>query len=430
MINNLHSLLSGKWFIEPSMISGFLPLLENVLSTGKIEASKQPEPFKVYGNHIVGYSFNDNNDKPNEKYVMVHPIKSTIFKYNQECGPRGTKHHQKIIQSYLNDPLCAGIVLDIDSGGGQVSGTPEFHDFLKSAEKPIHTYTDGYLCSAAYYIASGTKSITANPRTDKIGSIGTMISFLDLTGYYEKQGAKVITEYATKSTEKNRAFEDLLSGKPELYIKTELDPITDTFINDVKLVRNDVKEGVFNGTTYNANEALAMGLIDKIGQLKDVVQSIFDSSKPQNSNNNSNLNMKMSNHAKVMAVIGVATLAIADDKGSYFNEEQLQSMEDALTANETEKETLTASLQTANDAKATAEANLQTEKTAHATSLQNIASALGLPETANAEDINARISALKPAHTNPTGTEKPKEEGKSGFNPNAAHNLLANQINS
>src|SRR5690606_17401766 len=130
---------------------------QNVLN-GRIEASKQPEAFKVFGdNNIVGYNLND--DEPNEKYVMVHPIKSSIFKYNQECGPRGTKHHQKVIQSYLNDPLCAGVVLDIDSGGGQVAGTPEFHDFLLSAKKPVETYTDGYLCSAAYYIGSATKSI-------------------------------------------------------------------------------------------------------------------------------------------------------------------------------------------------------------------------------------------------------------------------------
>lgn len=427
MIDNLHSLLSGKWFIEPSMISGFMPLLQNVLASGKIEGSKQPEPFKVFG-YNTGYNFNEDADKPDEKYVMVHPIKSSIFKYNQECGPRGTKYHMNVIKSYLNDPLCAGVVLDIDSGGGQVSGTAEFHDFLKSAEKPIHTYTDGYLCSAAYYIGSATKSITANPRADKIGSIGTMISFLDLTGYYEKQGAKIITEYATKSTEKNRAFEELLKGNPETYIKTELDPITDTFINDVKNVRANVNDSVFNGSTYNADDALSMGLIDGIGQLSDVIQSIFDSQKPQN-NNNSNLNMKMSNHTKVMAVLGLATLAITDDKGSYFNEEQLQTMEDALTASETEKETLTETLQTANEAKTTAETALQTATTEHANNVQAIATALGLQTTATQAEITARIEGLSAGHTNTPGTPKPTENQNSVIDANASHNQLADQIN-
>lgn len=424
MISNLHSLLSGKWYIDPSFISGFMPMLNTILTGGKIEMAKQPEPFKAFGHGVSSNNYS-NNSKADEKYVMVYPIKSAIYKYNQECGPRGTKHHQKVLQEYLNDPLCAGVVLDIDSGGGQVAGTPEFYDFLKSASKPVHTYTDGMLCSAAYYIASATNSITANPRADAIGSIGTMVSFVDLTGYYEKQGAKVITEYATKSTGKNKAFRDLLAGNPETYILNELDPITDTFINDVKATRSTITDTVFDGSTYNAEDALQMGLIDQVGQITYVIQSIFNADKKPN--NNSKSNMKMSNHTKVMAVLGLATLAITDDKGSFFNEEQLQSMEDALTANENTVATLTTNLQTANDAKATAETNLQTATQTHQSNLDTVAAALGLEAGATVDAITQRIAALKPSHTDPTGTEKPEGEGKKGFDPNAAHNQYAKQ---
>lgn len=432
MIDNLHSLLSGKWYMEPSVINGMLPLLQSVLAGTDFKVSEKYKPAIVLRNGTVTLATYDKwgdlvLPKANEPYVMVNPIKSTIYKYNQACGPTGTKDHQKVLQEYLNDPMCVGIVLDIDSGGGQVSGTAEFYDFLKAAKKPVHTYTDGYLCSAAYYIASATQSITANPRADMIGSIGTMISFVDLTGYYEKQGAKVITEYATKSTAKNKSYRDLLAGNPENYILNELDPITDTFINNVKDARANVNESVFDGSTYNADDALTMGLIDTIGQMDSLIKSIFNTKENQNTNN-SNLNMKMSNHLRVMAVIGVATaLAIDEENGTYFNEEQLQSMEDALAANETEKETLTANLQTANEAKATAENALQTEKTAHANSLQTIATALGLKADASQTDITARIAGLSAGHTNPQGTQKQPEESKDYFDAEADHNQLASK---
>src|SRR5690606_27539836 len=133
------------------------------------------------------------------------------------------------MQNMLNESNCAGVVLDIDSGGGQVSGTPEFHDVVKNASKPVVSYTDGLMCSAAYYIGSAASYIVANKRADAIGSIGVMIHFVDLTGYYEKKGAKVITEYATKSTEKNKAYEELIKGNPDEYIKKELDPINEDF---------------------------------------------------------------------------------------------------------------------------------------------------------------------------------------------------------
>lgn len=433
MISNLHSLLSAKWYIEPSAINGMLGMLQGVLAGSEFKVSEKFKPAIVtQGGKIMLAEYDRWGDlilpKANEPYVMVNPIKSTIFKYNQACGPTGTKDHQKVLQEYLNEPMCVGIVLDVDSGGGQVSGTAEFYDFLKQASKPIHTYTDGYLASAAYYLASATNSITANPRADLIGSIGTMISFVDLTGYYEKQGAKVITEYATKSTAKNKGFRDLLAGNSETYIQTELDPITETFIADVKNARANVNDAVFDGSTYNAENALQMGLIDQIGQMEDLIQSIFTANKQANNSNNSNSNMKMSNHAKVMAVIGVATLAITDDKGSYFNEEHLQSMEDALAAKETENATLATNLQTATESLTTAQTEAQTAKDAQANSLQTIASALGLGEGATVEGITERIATLKPqGHTAPTGTEKPTDEANSFIDANADHNKMFNQ---
>lgn len=376
--------------------------------------------------------------KATEPYVMVNPIKSAIFKYSQACGPTGTKDHQKVIQDYLNDSNCIGIVLDVDSGGGQVSGTAEFYDFLKSATKPIVTYTDGMLCSAAYYIASATNKIIANPRADVIGSIGTMVSFVDLTGYYEKQGAKVITEYATKSTAKNKSYRDLLSGNSESYIQTELDPITDTFINDVKAGRNAINEAVFDGSTYKPETALEMGLIDQIGQIEDVIQSLFESSDVKKLDINSNSNMKMSNHAKIMGVIGVAALAMTD-KGSYFNEENLAALEGALASAETEKEQLTADLATANQAKQTADealANLQTAKEQASTEatafVSKIATSLGLEASATEQEIDARIAEVAKGpganHVNPKGNEKPKDEAESFIDKDASHNQLANQI--
>jgi protease-4 len=62
------------------------------------------------------------------------------------------------------------------------------------------------MCSAAYYIGSATH-IIANKRADAIGSIGVMVSFIDFSGIYENK-VLLITEYATQSTEKNKALKN------------------------------------------------------------------------------------------------------------------------------------------------------------------------------------------------------------------------------
>ena len=331
-INNLHSLINGRWFIHESYGQSLLPSLNNILKGNSLKIEKEdkkPESFVVQlGKSPVVASTFSNSDNNND-YVLVMDLKNPIYKYSQECGPQGTKSKINILERYKTDPYCKGIVLDIDSGGGQVAGTPEFYDYIREYTKPVVAYTDGLMCSAAYYIGSASAYIVANKRADHIGSIGTMIYFIDFTGWYEKEGAKVITEYATKSTEKNRDYEELIKGNPEPYIKNQLDPITEDFINDIKKVRSKVNEEVFTGKTYSAADSITMGLVDEIGTLQTAIDKVFELSKKSS---NQNLNTDMSKQlVNVQAVLGLdAPLASTEDNGSYLNAEQLDAVENRL----------------------------------------------------------------------------------------------------
>lgn len=357
-IANLHSVLNDRWFIQKQYGQSLLPSLFAIIKGQdvKIEArDRKPEEFIASsGNPMMAIA--GAGESSQADYVLVTNIKNAIYKYDQECGPRGTKSKMQTLEYYKNDPNCKGIVLDIDSGGGQVSGTPEFHDYLLNFPKPVVAYTDGMMCSAAYYIGSASDFIIANKRADHIGSIGTMLSFIDWTGYYEKEGAKVITEYATKSTEKNRAFEELLKGNAELIIAEELDPINEDFHADVKAARPGVNEKVFAGATWNAENALELNLIDSIGTLQDAIDKAFELSKANKTSTNSNTNT-MSHSKKlprVEAALGLeAPLAITDN-GSFLQEEQLDALEASLDNLETQNSSLQTQLSEANTAKETA----------------------------------------------------------------------------
>jgi len=360
-INNLHSLLNGRWFIHESYGHSLLPSLNSILKGNSLKIEKEdkkPEAFviPVGKSPIIASAFSNSDD--NNDYVLVIDLKNPIYKYSQECGPQGTKSKMNIMDRYKNDAYCKGIVLDIDSGGGQVAGTPEFYDYVREYPKPIVAYTDGLMCSAAYYIGSAASYIVANKRADHIGSIGTMIFFIDFTGWYEKEGAKVITEYATKSTDKNKDYEELIKGNPEHYIKNQLDPITEDFINDIKAVRSKVNEEVFTGKTYSASDSINMGLVDEIGTLQTAIDKVFALAKQSS---NQNLNTDMSKQlVKVQAVLGLdAPLASTAENGSYLNAEQLDALENGFV----ELEASNATLQTELDA-ATANTEVKDQLTA------------------------------------------------------------------
>jgi len=347
-VKNLHSLINGRWFIYEPYGHSLLPSLHTILGGNSVPLKledREPDLYistKSSNKANVVAAYNDGH-KSNDNYVAIINLKDPIYKYNQECGPRGTKSKMLSMQNFENDPNCIGVVLDIDSGGGQVSGTPEFYDYIRNFSKPVVSYTDGMMCSAAYYIGAASSWIIANKRADAIGSIGVMVYFINTEGIFVNQGATVITEYATKSTEKNRAFEELLDGKPELYIKTELDPIADEFISDIKTVRTSVPEDVFKGGTWNANEALANNLIDEIGSLQIAIDKVFELSESSNSNNNINSKSKKKSMAKktkkfsaIQGILGIEgdgidTISTMTGKtGVQITEAQLETLENAL----------------------------------------------------------------------------------------------------
>lgn len=423
MITNLFSLLNTNWFIDPSMKNSLLPQLRNVLEGKMIEGTASYPLVYTSSSTILG-SKDSPTPSSEDNYVAVIPIKGGIYKYNQFCGPTGTKTIARTIQAYDRDVNCIGIVLDIDSGGGQVSGTAEFYDVITSIATPIETYTDGYLCSAAYYIASATNKITANKRADKIGSIGAMTYFIDLEGYYKAQGANVIEEYATKSTDKNKTVRDLISGNPEPYIKQELDPIVEDFIADVKAKRSNIKEEVFTGGTYGPSKSIAMGLVDQLGTLKEVVNNLLtpaNKNKQKESNSMSKITL-----TALCAALAVESLA-STDKGTYLNEEQLNALNSALEGSNAKAEELASDLASEQGDSAKASNNL--------TDLLKVA---GIEATESSEENFAALTEkfnelnAKPgnAHTGAKGnTVPPTEQPDSFVDMEASHNKLANQIN-
>jgi len=386
---NIFSLLNGKWFIHQQYGRSLLPSAFNIISGNGAfllpdnqdakEESVILKSGKKSSHQKSAASFDEGGNT--QDYVLVIDLKNPIYKYNQECGPRGTKHKMGIMARYENDPNLKGVVLDIDSGGGQVSGTPEFYDFVRNYSKPVVAYTDGWMCSAAYYIGSGASHIVANKRADAIGSLGAMISFIDMSGIYKKKGATIINEYATKSTEKNKDFEELLKGNPEGYIKNELDTIVEDFHTDMKAVRTSLDEKTLSGGTWNASRALSLGLIDEIGTIQTAIDKVFELSKAStNKSNINNTNMNTEKLTQLMAVIGVENLN-SDDNGVYLNEEQLQAIEQNITDQ-------AAAVQTADATRIVVETSLTEAQNDAATITTEIQTALTTAEVDGAAEMN------------------------------------------
>lgn len=332
MNTRLLTLINQPFYIDRNYGESQLPILFNVLRGGNFDLLKDDNKNVSFGKMAAGGDMRQPNINA-DSYVAVLDFKEPIYKYDQPCGPQGTKTKISILDNLSRDPNCLGIVLDIDSGGGQAYGTPELYDAIREYSKPVVAYTDGLMASAAYYIGSAADEIIANKRAEAIGSIGAYTQFLDLSGFYEKQGATIHEMYASQSTEKNGAIREVMKGNYDKYINEELDPLVDQFIEDMKTARPQIKEKVYKGATYNGKKALKMGLVDQLGKIEDAVNRVTELSNNQ-SNPNNTMSTKNS-YPNLEQVLGLESPLATTDNGSFINEEQKQTIEKKLYTNET-----------------------------------------------------------------------------------------------
>jgi|SRR5690625_3011681 len=94
---------------------------------------------------------------------------------------------------------------------------------------------------------------------------------------FQKSGVKIHEVYASKSTDKNQLFKQANGGDYTEIINTVLDPLNETFLSAVKSNREGklklAQENVLSGKTYNANDALKFGLIDKVGDFPSALKA-------------------------------------------------------------------------------------------------------------------------------------------------------------
>ena len=178
-----------------------------------------------------------------------------------------TKQFNEDLKAAEENPMIMSHFLHVNSGGGDTWYLDVAWKTMMTLTKPTIALIERVGASAALYLFCPCKNIYAATQNETLGSIGTMVSFLDFLPYYESMGVKKIEEYATKSDLKNKKFNDLLNGKPEQFIKEELNPLTRQFEAAVRKARPkagalEEKHPLFRGETYATQAASDLGLID------------------------------------------------------------------------------------------------------------------------------------------------------------------------
>lgn len=342
-LNIAFSLLRTPWLIEEQMAVSYFEEYRRIsASGGSFREEEKKERFKPRQKFFADSSirFAPTDDYSNEALTFNGFDGSTIAVINicgplmkaDFCGQLGTKSILSLFNLAANTESVQEIIVVIDSPGGTVDGTFSLADEINECKKPVTAIIDGMCCSAAYWIASSADTIFASAPTNIVGSIGTMIQLVDQSKALENQGVIIRSFTAEESANKNLEFSEAMKGDGKMLVQNLLNPINDAFINAVKAARPTVAKDALTGKIYIGNDGIAVGLIDEVKCMDDVIADI-QSRIVQISNSQQLIKSSMTPFKKTLTAASATEFKVVEG-GFMLNEANLLNIEAALTAAE------------------------------------------------------------------------------------------------
>ena len=206
--------------------------------------------------------------------------KGSIVDGIQESGTIGGDSTAYLLkQSRLNDDLDA-LVIRVDSPGGSAFASEVIRreiELYKQEEIPIFVSMGGLAASGGYWIASPADEIWATPTTIT-GSIGVFSALPTFESSIEKLDLHV-----------DGVETGPLAGQPDVYrplsqsvetiMQSSVNKLYQDFLELVAADRNmtlDELEPIAGGRVWTGQQGLELGLVDKIGDLNEVIEAIAE----------------------------------------------------------------------------------------------------------------------------------------------------------
>ena len=166
----------------------------------------------------------------------------------------------------LGDDDVKGILFDVNSYGGHVSGNFELCEMIREArgKKPMASVVDSRALSGGYSIPSAVGQIYATPSAD-IGSIGVVMLHMSYEKLLSEMGIEPTFIFAGEHKVDGNPYQDLPEDVRKAF-QASVEKSYDKFVSLVSANR-DMDADVVRGTearVYDAEEALSVGLIDAV----------------------------------------------------------------------------------------------------------------------------------------------------------------------
>jgi ClpP class serine protease len=213
--------------------------------------------------------------------IATIPVDGPLFqKANMMTRYSGATSYDTLAQdlrSALDDPSIRGVLLSVNSPGGQVHGTSEFASLVRSAKgvKPVWSHVWGDGASAGYWLASAAERVSVAP-TGMLGSIGVVAALRNKKDPHEVQIVSSVSP-------NKRPDLDTPAGRSE--VQREVDATARVFVDTVASHRGTTAEKVLadfgKGGCLVGQDAVVAGMADHVGTYEEAHAALEASARPR-----------------------------------------------------------------------------------------------------------------------------------------------------
>ena len=249
------------------------------------------------------------------------PLTNRDAWYNRYLGVTSYADVRHALLYAANQSEIKAIVLDVDSGGGAVSGVADAGNLIRLIDenvKPVYSFTDGAMCSAAYWLGCSAREIYSS-NVSTVGSIGVIATHMEYSKALKDAGIGVTVVRAGEYKALANSVEPL-SDKAKTQLQNQLNAAYSVFLEHVADCRNTTVNlcdaNMAQGREFFGKEALAAGLVDGIetfdSMMNRVASKLLDNEKYSN-NNLGNYQRGIDMGKKALTETDIAALAAGVD---------------------------------------------------------------------------------------------------------------------
>ena len=211
--------------------------------------------------------------------VLIVPVKGELSQRHTnlaaDSGIANYERLSRIAHAADADDSVKHIVLYIDSPGGLHSGLIECMAVWQNLDTPVTTYCDSLMASAAYGLGACANEVVISPGGVRVGSIGSIMLFPDLSGQLEQEGIKVQI-FRSGALKAPTQFESLSEEQADA-MQRRIDEAARGLMTAICGVRTQcTPEGLWDlqGDLFTRDEAIDHQLADRVELWEDFISDL------------------------------------------------------------------------------------------------------------------------------------------------------------